>query len=135
SWPRASRRTRWPRADTADAVTSRRRCMAQTRDSPAREPAMARLLLPAAVLVALACGACGQGPEDSTPAATAPPDPAAIASIEHDAPPAAAPDGALRYACGDGGIVTIAWSGDDARVELGDGRTVTLPKAQSASSG
>ena len=96
---------------------------------------MARLLLPAAVLAALACGACGQGPEDSTPAATAPPDPAATASIDRDAPPAAAPDGALRYACGDGRIVTIAWSGDDARVELGDGRTVTLPKAQSASSG
>src|SRR5690606_31096546 len=66
---------------------------------PQREPAMAHLLLPAAVLVTLACGACGQGPEDSTPAATAPPDPAATASIDHDAPPAAAPDGALRYAC------------------------------------
>lgn len=116
---------------------------------------MRRLLLPFAF--ALACAACGQAPPSdpaeratvSAPAAADAPAPAngrpgATAAGEAvDAAPAAPtagfaplPPGApTTYTCDDGSEAKVAYGRDQATVTLADGRSVALPKAQSASKG
>ncbi|MFC3716883.1 hypothetical protein ACFONC_12045 [Luteimonas soli] len=100
---------------------------------------MSRLLFPAVASVLLACTACGPTPPPSDPARRAT---ASIAEEPNPMPPAAdalpgaaGRDTPMRYACNDTSTVSVAWGDDQARVELPDGRMVSLPKAQSASKG
>src|SRR3546814_13966882 len=94
---------------------------------------MSRLLIPAFVAIALACSACGPSapPSDPTPSATEPTaqtsDPSPSAATAHGTP--------VTYACTDASPVSVAWGHDQARVEFADGRTISMPKAQSASKG
>lgn len=101
---------------------------------------MRRALLPAILIATLACSACGPAPEDPARRATvqsgqdataAPAGGDTAAAVSEPAPG----DDAVRYACGDGSTVAIDRQAEQARVELPDGRSVTLPKAQSASKG
>ncbi|HZW18187.1 MAG TPA: hypothetical protein VFF71_05220 [Luteimonas sp.] len=106
---------------------------------------MTRLLLPSALAIALACSACGPAPEDparraavqSGPDAPATPSPAAPAADKAvDTPGDGSPgDGEVGYACDDGSRLAVAWLDGYARIRLPDGRTVTLPRAESASDG
>src|SRR3546814_15180795 len=94
---------------------------------------MSRLLIPAFVAIALACSACGPSapPSDPTPSATEP-----TAQTSDPSPSAAtAPGTPVTYACTDASPVSVAWGHDQARVEFAAGRTISLPKAQSASQG
>ena len=102
---------------------------------------MSRLPLTATVataVIALACSACGPSapPSDPTPRATAP-----AAQTSDPSSPAfarsavAGPDTPTRYACSDASTVSVTWGDDQARVAFADGRTISLPKAQSASKG
>lgn len=86
-------------------------------------------LLPVFAL-ALACSACGPAPEDPARRAAMQPAPA-------PAPPAQSPGAGdpARYLCDDGSAATIAATGEQATVQLPEGRNVALPKAQSASKG
>jgi len=92
---------------------------------------MRRALLPAILIATLACSACGPAPEDPARRATVQSGQDATAAVSEPAPG----DDAVRYACGDGSTVAIDRQAEQARVELPDGRSVTLPKAQSASKG
>jgi len=89
-----------------------------------------RVFLPAFFL-GLACSACGPAPED----------PARRATLQSDKDSARAAGGtanagdAIRYACGDGSRVEVDWQAGQARLQLSNGRSVILPKAQSASKG
>lgn len=107
----------------------------------------ARLLAPG--LLALACGACGPvpPPDDpvnrsaasesarnaggTAPADAGPADPGAAGGADS----AAGDTAATRYACDDGSTVEVAIAAGQASVRLADGRTVVLPKAESASKG
>src|SRR3546814_16477053 len=94
---------------------------------------MSRLLIPAFVAIALACSACGPSapPSDPTPSATEP-----TAQTSDPSPSAAtAPGTPVTYACTDASPVPVAWGHDQARVAFADGRTISPPKAQSASQG
>lgn len=99
---------------------------------------MSRLLIPAIAAIALGCSACGPSapPSDPTPSAAEPvaqtPDPSPSAAA---ASPAAATGTPVTYACTDASTVSVAWGDDQARVGFADGRTISLPKAQSASKG
>jgi hypothetical protein len=90
-----------------------------------------RALAPAFAF-ALLCTSCGQPPDDPATRATG------LTPEPTSAPfPATADAGiaSTRYACDDGSAVSVIWGNDKARVELPDGRMVSLPKAQSASKG
>jgi hypothetical protein len=71
-------------------------------------------------------------PAPPSPAATAASAPAGPATRGFAAPPPGAP---LVYTCDDGKEVRVAYGADDATLTLPDGRTLRLPKAQSASKG
>ncbi len=81
----------------------------------------------AILATALLCGGCGPAAPTGEPAPAAATRPPAA-----DTTPAS---GAVRYACGDGSSVTVAYGDDQARVDLPDGLTLALRKAQSASKG
>ncbi|MDN5781240.1 MAG: MliC family protein [Luteimonas sp.] len=93
---------------------------------------MPRALIPAIAVILLACNACGPTPPPTDPArratASATDVPAAATS-----PATTGRDMPLRYACDDGSVVLVTYGNEQARVELPDGRAVSLPKAQSAS--
>ena len=99
---------------------------------------MSRLLFPAIATVALVCTACGPSAPPADPRGTGP-----VASPSGPAPSTAASSYAaaagqgtpVHYACGDASTISVTWGIDQAHVEFPDGRTVTLPKAQSASKG
>src|SRR3546814_10269402 len=59
-------------------------------------------------------------------------DPSSSAAVTS---PATAPGTPVSYACSDASTVSVTWGDDQARVEFPDGRTISLPKAQSASKG
>jgi hypothetical protein len=97
---------------------------------------MSRLLFPA-IAITLACSACGPTPPPADPArratvsAAQPPDPTPVAATAPDARPGTP----VRYACTNGSTISVVWGENRARATLPDGRTVSLPKAQSASKG
>lgn len=102
---------------------------------------MSRLLFPAVAAILLACSASACGPTEppAEPGRRAPipvgqtPDPAPPAAA--DSPDIAARDTPVHYACSDASAISVTWGDDQARVELPDGRTVTLSKARSALKG
>lgn len=88
-----------------------------------------------ALVLALSCASCEKPP--AGPAARAngqPPEPS-TAPLPAGAGDAARTDagGRTRYACDDGSALGVRYVADRVEVELPDGRTVSLPKAQSAS--
>lgn len=92
-----------------------------------------------ALAFALLCTSCEQPPEDPATRATAaaaeppPPGDAGNAADPGDAAAPSAANATIRYACDDGSALDVRYVADRAAVELPDGRTVSLPKAQSAS--
>ncbi|MEZ0472346.1 MliC family protein [Luteimonas salinilitoris] len=82
----------------------------------------------------LSCVACQprepSGAEGATADIETAPD--AIAPVD---PPVAADDIAVRYRCDDGSELRISYAGAIADVTLPDGRTIALPRAESASQG
>src|SRR3546814_13291441 len=100
---------------------------------PPPEPIMSRLLIPAFVAIALACGACGPSapPSDPTPSATEP-----TAQTSDPSPSAAtAPGTPVTYPCTDPSPVSVPWGHDQARVYCHACRTLQLPKAPSGPHG
>lgn len=94
-------------------------------------------MLPSFRLVPLACllclaAACQRAPdtETATPAAQAPP-PAAGADTASPSAPAAG----VAYACTDGTRLRADFGDREARLQWADGRSLTLPRAESASKG
>lgn len=82
-----------------------------------------------ALAFTLSCASCEPPPSDPATRATLP------APEPEQAAPATVAIGATRYTCDDGSALGVRYVADRAQVELPDGRTVTLPKAQSASKG
>ena len=99
---------------------------------------MSRLPLSAIAAIALGCSACGPSapPSDPTSRATEhtaqTSDPSRSAAAASPAPAPATP---VSYECSDASTASVTWGVDHAQVEFPDGRTVSLPKAQSASKG
>ncbi|NZA28297.1 hypothetical protein H0E84_18130 [Luteimonas sp. SJ-92] len=82
------------------------------------------------VLFAGLAAGCQQQPADSAD------DTGAGARTPQDVdPPVAAADAATSYRCIDGSELRIAYAAEGATVTLPDGRTVALPRAESASQG
>lgn len=90
-----------------------------------------------AVAFTLLCTSCEKPPDDPATRATGPtPEPApAPAPGPGDAVTTDTGTATIHYACDDGSALGVRYVADQARVELPDGREVTLPKAQSASKG
>lgn len=91
------------------------------------------------ITLLLACSACGPtapptGPaQRATPPASQGSRPATVAAVQSGDPAQGEP---LRYECDDGSVVKVTYgNGEQARIELPDGPTISLPKAQSASKG
>ncbi|WP_407352469.1 hypothetical protein [Luteimonas sp. R10] len=82
----------------------------------------------------LSCAACQprQAPDADGATADFETAPDAIAPVD---PPVAADDIAVRYGCDDGSELRVSYAGGLADVTLPDGRTIALPRAESASQG
>lgn len=89
----------------------------------------------AAALLLLSAGACQRGPAPADEAAQAPPAPDAAGSPAAAEAPPASPAGAAVYACDDGSALQVRFGAGDATLQWPDGRTETLPRAESASRG
>ena len=79
------------------------------------------------LLTALCAAACACQPGDDDTAAARPD------AASADTPPATADAAAGAFTCDDGSTVNLAWGADSVVVSWPDGRTATLPKAESAS--
>lgn len=91
-----------------------------------------------APLVLLLCvGACQRGPDTDTAADTTTTPPPAPASPEPAAPAPATPVPATgaSYACADGTALQASFGDHDATLQWPDGRSLVLPRAESASKG
>lgn len=85
-------------------------------------------------VLASSCVACQPRQSSDADGATADIEttPDTIAPVD---PPVAAEDIAVRYRCDDGSELRISYTDGTADVTLPDGRTITLPRAESASKG